>query len=114
MIRERAFVLAVQRLSACTIQELFFALPVLEKVTYSGRRDADKLQDLKKQIEHLVEKELRRAADKELDAVCRYEITVKNAVYRLVNQNRVLAREQLERLLLAEKAGYGKHRIAPV
>lgn len=107
-IRERAFVLAVQRMGECTIQELLFALPVLEKVTYSGRRDADKLQDLKKQIEHSIEREFGRVADQELDAVCRYEIAVKNAVYRLVNQNRVLGREQMERLLLAEKTGYGK------
>ena len=51
---------------------------------------------------------LRLAADEELDAICRHEISVKNAVYRFVNQNKVLERGQMERLLSAEKASYGK------
>ena len=107
-IRERAFVLAWQRLNECAIQELFFALPMLEKIAYSGRRDADRLHDLQEQMKYAIEHKFCVAADEELDVVCHYEISVKNAIYRFVNQNKVLEREQMERLLSAEKAGYGK------
>lgn len=107
-VRERAFDVARQRVNECTIQELFFALPMLEKVTYSGRRDADRLHDLQEQMERMIRQKLRMAADEELDGICRYEISVRNAVYRFVNQNKVLERGQMERLLSAEKAGYGK------
>ncbi|MDE7417074.1 MAG: hypothetical protein K2N44_12400 [Lachnospiraceae bacterium] len=108
LVRERAFDVARQRVNECRLQELFFALPMLEKVTYSGRRDADRLHDLQEQMEHVIGQKLRLAADEELDAICHYEISVKNAVYRFVNQNKVLERGQMERLLSAEKASYGK------
>jgi len=107
-IREKAFELARQRMKECSVKELLFVLPIIEKLTYSSRRDADRLHALKEQMEHVMEKRLRLTINEELDAICRYEISVRNAIYRFVNQNQVLAREQMERLLVTEKTGYGK------
>lgn len=110
-IRERAFVLAGRRLYECPAQELFFALPMLEKVAYSGRRDEDKFNDFRGQIEHVIFSLLRSAQYQELHAICRCEAAIKNAFYRFVNQHRVLELEQMERLLATEKTGYGKRML---
>lgn len=43
-IQESAYVLAKERLNACSLHELLCALPILEKIECAGRRDADRLR----------------------------------------------------------------------
>lgn len=107
-IRKSAFLLAEKRLACCGVRELFFSLPVLEKIRNSRRREEDRLHSLEQQMESVVGEKFRQMTDAEIDGIHKDEISVRNAVYRFVNRNRVLERNRMERLLSLEKTGYGK------
>ncbi len=108
-IRESAFFLAKKRLPECGAQEFFSALPMLEKVRDSGRRDEEHIQVLEGMVKEQGLGKLQKIPDGVLVGRLPYfEINVKNAVYRLVSQNKVLPLWQMERLLSAEWTGYGK------
>ncbi len=108
-IRESAFLLSKKRLAQCGAHEFFFALPMLEKVAASGRREDGHLAWLANQV-----KERSLTIFKEMpDALCTgripyYGVSVKNAIYRLLAKHKLLPLAQMERLLAAEWTGYGK------
>lgn len=108
-IRESAFLLSKKRLAQCGAHEFFFALPMLEKVAASGRREDGHVAWLAGQV-----KERSRTIFKEMpDALCAgripyYGVNVKNAIYRLLAKHKLLPLAQMERLLAAEWTGYGK------
>ncbi len=108
-IRESAFFLAKKRLPECGAQEFFSALPMFEKVRDSGRRDEEHIHVLEGMVKEQGLGKLQKIPDGVLIGRLPYfEINVKNAVYRLVSQNKVLPLWQMERLLSAEWTGYGK------
>jgi len=107
-VRESAYILTQKRLRECGLAELFFSLPMMEKVRNSGRRQSENLRMIEEQVKVRVLQKFSRLSEEELKEIPFYEINVKNAVYRLVSQERILEREQMERLLALEKAGYGK------
>ncbi|MDE7298918.1 MAG: hypothetical protein K2N94_08820 [Lachnospiraceae bacterium] len=108
-IRESAFHLAKKRLQQCGVEELFSALPMLEKVRASERRSEEHIRLLEEIVRELGLKKLREIPDTTLRGrLPYYEVNVKNAVYRLLSQNRVLELSQMEQLLSAEWTGYGK------
>lgn len=108
-IRESAFILAKKRLCECGVQEFFSALLMLEKVRDSGRRDGEQIRVLDEMVREQGMKKLQGIPDGILAGWLPYnEINVKNAVYRLLCQNKVLSLSLMERLLSAEWTGYGK------
>jgi len=109
-IQESAFILAKERLNACSLHELLCALPILEKIESARRRDADRLHLLKDQMGGVLGQRFGEVKQEELCAVfgAGSDSFVRNASCRFVNQNPVLEQEQMEHLLSLEKAAYGK------
>lgn len=107
-IRERAYELSRQRMQECGLHEFFQSLPMLEKVIASKRRADTHIRSLEIQAENLIRQKLQSAPNETLDEIHHYEIRIKNAVYRFINQNLVLQRTQIERLLASERTGYGQ------
>lgn len=104
-IRTAAYQLTANRIQECSVQELFSAMPMFDKVKNSGRRDGQALLSLEAQIKEQMN---RKFTDCPLKEIHTYEITVKNSIYRFLNQNRVLELHQMEQLCFLEKDGYGK------
>lgn len=107
-IRESAWQLSQKRMRKCGLYELFWSLPMLEKVKNSTRRKGAYISSLEAQAESLIRQKLQSAPEGTLDEIHRYEIQIKNAVYRFINCYPVLKREQMERLLVQERTGYGQ------
>lgn len=104
-IRQCAYQLTVKRICAGSIQELFSAMPMLDKVKNSGRRDAAHLISIEMQLQKQLSEKF---ADCPLNLIHTYDITVKNSIYRFLNKNNVLTLSQMELLLSLEKSSYGK------
>lgn len=107
-IREDAYKLSLKRLQKCGLHEFFQSLPMLAKVKNAQRRDSAHISFLESQAEKLIRQKLQTQHDETLDQIPSYEIGIKNAVYRFMNGNPVLNREQMERLLARERTGYGQ------
>ena len=108
-IRGSAFVLAEKRLMQCGVEELFFSLPMLEKVIFSGRRDEKQIRLLEALVKERTITIFQEIPYTLLTArLPYYGVKVKNAVYRLLSRNKLLPLEQMEQLLAAEWTGYGK------
>lgn len=104
-IRQSAYQLAVKRICVCGIQELFSAMPILDKVKNSRRRNESHLTSIEAEIQEQIRKNF---TSYPLNLIHTYDITVKNSIYRFLNQNKVLELSQMERLCSLEKTGYGK------
>lgn len=104
-IRQCAYQLTVKRLCVSSIQELFSAMPMLDKVKNSKRRDAAHLISIEMQLQKQLSEKF---ADCPLNLIHTYDITVKNSIYRFLNKNNVLTLSQTELLLSLEKNSYGK------
>ncbi|MDE7326689.1 MAG: hypothetical protein K2N63_10480 [Lachnospiraceae bacterium] len=108
-IREGAFILSKKRLEHCDVEELFFALPILEKVIGSGRRSGEHVKWLWERAKERALDIFREMPDAQLvGRLPYYGSWVKNAIYRLLKRERVLSLVQMEKLLDAERTGYGK------
>lgn len=107
-IREKAYELSQKRLKKCGLYELFQAFPSLEKVKNARRRDGAYICSLESQAGMLIKQKFQTQQDEAIARIPRYEIQIKNAIYRFINSNQVLKREQMERLLQSERTGYGQ------
>lgn len=107
-VRDSAFVSAMHRISVCEIAELFSALPMFDKVKNSGRWERPQVEE----IEQAIQQQMRvKFSDCRLWEIPRYEVSVKNSIYRFVNQNEILDLLQLEQLMTLEKSSYGKRML---
>lgn len=104
-IRTIAYRLTANRIHVCSIQELFSALPMFDKVKNSGRRDSELLSSLENQMKEQINDKFNSSP---LNPIHTYDITVKNSIYRFANRNQVLELHQMEQLCSLEKNGYGK------
>lgn len=109
VIRESAFALAKKRLAQADVEELFYALPMLEKVAMSGRRNGGHVEWLAAGVRERSYKIFKEMPEGLLiGRLPYYGVNVKNAVYRLISKTKLLSLTQMERLLSAERTGYGK------
>ena len=107
-VRDSAFVSAMHRISVCEIEKLFSALPMLDKVKNSGRWERPQVEE----IEQAIQQHMRvKFSDCRLWEIPRYEVSVKNSIYRFVNQNEILDLLQLEQLMTLEKSSFGKRML---
>lgn len=104
-IRNCAYGLVLYRIRICNIQELFSAIPMFDKVRNSRRRDMSQLTFLERQVQQQIGEKFR---DCNINEIHNYDITVKNAIYRFINQNKILELNQMQQLCALEKDGYGK------
>lgn len=107
-IRRDAYKLSQRRMKKCGLYELFQAFPMLEKVKYARRRSEEHIRLLEIQAGTLIRQKFQSVPNEALDQIHNYDIQIKNAVYRYINRNPVLKKEQMERLLASERTGYGK------
>lgn len=109
VIRESAYALAKKRLAKADAEELFFALPMLEKVAMSERRDGEHVERLAAGVRQRLFGIFKEMPEGLLiGRLPYYGVNVKNAVYRLLAKNKLLSLARMERLLSAERTGYGK------
>lgn len=107
-IRTEAFKLAEKRIKECGLLELFSSLPALEKLENSGRRNKEQFQYLKTLTADSMVQKFKQLPENMLQQIHCYDINVKNAIYRFSSKNKVLSKEQMEKLISLEKSGYGK------
>ena len=108
-VRGSAYESVMYRISVCEIEELFSALPMLDKVKNSGRREKSQVEEAEQAIRQQMQVKF---ADCRLWEISGYEISVKNAIYRLISQNPILELPQLEQLLAWERSSFGKQLLA--
>lgn len=89
-------------------QELFQAFPMCEKVKNSGRRKTEHIQAVEELMKSVMSNKLMEMS---LSQVHTFDVTVKNSIYRFLNQNPILTRSDMEQLLLSEKESYGKRML---
>lgn len=107
-VRDSAYASAMYRISVCEIKELFSALPMLDKVKHSGRWERPQVEE----IEQAIRQRMRvKFCDCRLWEIPSYEVSVKNSIYRFVNQNEILDLMQLEQLMTLEKSSFGKRML---
>lgn len=108
-IRKTAFVLSEKRLWQCGADEFLFALPSLEKVIASERRDEAQIKRLSAQVLSRAFKIFEEMPEELiLERLPYYGVNVKNAIYRLFRERKLLSLSVMEQLLFAEGTGYGK------
>lgn len=107
-IREKAYDLSRERMQGCGLYEFFQSLPMLEKVKNARRRSDAQICSLEIQAENLIRHKFQSLLHETLDEIPKFEIQIKNAVYRFINKNPVLDRAQTEHLLALERTGYGQ------
>lgn len=107
-IRESAYRLSQKRMLKCGLYEFFQSFPMLEKLKHSRRRDDALICSLEAQAGQLIARQLQVLQNETLAQIPHYEIWIKNAIYRFINDNLILNREQMERLLTLERTGYGQ------
>ena len=104
-VRGSAYESVMYRISVCEIEELFSALPMLDKVKNSGRREKSQVETAEQAIRQQMQVKF---TDCRLWEISGYEISVKNAIYRLISQNPILELPQLEQLVARERSSFGK------
>lgn len=80
-------------------------MPMFDKVRNSRRRDTSQFTFLEKQVQQQIGEKF---CDCNITDIHNYDITVKNAIYRFINRNKVLELEQMQQLCALEKDSYGK------
>jgi len=105
VIRERAFLLVQSRLKQCPPEEIILSLPCFERIKNSGRRKAEYIYCLEKEIEQFLGKTIRRI---NIDKINRYEIFVRNCIYRYISKTAVFEIDRMEQLVDGAKDSYAK------
>lgn len=105
IIREKAFELVCERLKKSDVEELFRAMPCFVKVQRSQRRKEKYLLYVDKQIKEEIAGKISQI---EPQKVKYYEPSVRNAIYRTISSSKILEKETMQELMMAEKDSFGK------
>lgn len=104
-IRELAKDLALSEICQCDSGNLLLALPALEKIHCSHRREWHYFAE----IEETLQRQLQvRLPKDDLSMILNFDINNRNAVYLFLQRDQILSKERMEWLLAREKTGYGK------
>lgn len=104
-IREKAFRLVCERLKKSDVEELFRAMPCFVKVQRSQRRKEKYLLYVDKQIKEEIARKISQIEPKRVKY---YELSVRNAIYRTVSGSKIIEKETIQELMMAEKDSFGK------
>lgn len=107
-VRECAFIMAQSRIQKCNIVEIFASLSMMEKVKCSGRRSDEHIFQIEEGIKETLAQMFCDISEQTLNEIHCYEVNMKNAIYRLISQDKMVGRAAMEKLLSLEKASYGK------
>ena len=104
-IRPLAYELAEKEIKDDDVQVIFSALPMIEKVKNSGRREHEYIDEILVLTEKVI---LEKIPNCSLYSIVNCEIMIKNIIYRYLCKYNILVLEQMRQLLNMEKTGYGK------
>lgn len=107
-IRPLAYELSMKEMADDDVFVIFSALPMLDKVKNSGRREKEYINDILALAEKLI---LEKIPDCSLYDIAKSEVIIKNLIYKYLCKNNVLTLSKMKRLLDMEKTGYGKGMI---
>ena len=103
-VRKKAFSLLNRYIVSCTMEEILFSMPVLEKLECSGRRSDEQLQELKKRIFASLEQNLK---DEGWQDIWLEDFSVRKSLYRMTIGQGILSMEQMDEWLRKEKDSFG-------
>jgi hypothetical protein len=104
-IRKCATDLIMNKILACSINELFLATLALNKVRCSERREANDLIKIHKIFSKRIEEEIQNIS---LSEICNYEFDIRKNIYRMLFSKKILEIEKAEFLLSKEKHSFCK------
>lgn len=102
-IRVKAVDLVNEKLQECTLDEVFRAIPAIDKVKKSKRRNAEHLQEIERQVEARMVKE---ASELTLNSIIKYEYSMRKGIYRILFSNKLLSIEMADYLLSRERHSF--------
>ena len=78
---------------------------MFEKVKKAERREREQILEIEKQIHEILSVKILEIS---MDEIHTYHISVKNEIYRIFSNYKILNADQMNRLIILEKTGYGK------
>ena len=103
-VREKAFFLLNRYIASCSVEEILFSMPVLEKLESSGRRFDEQLQELKIRIFAKLEQILKGEGWRD---IWPEDVFVRKSLYRMAKGQGILRMEQMDEWLRREKDSFG-------
>lgn len=103
-VREKAFFLLNRYIASCSMEEILFSMPALEKLECSGRRSDEQLQELKKRIFASLGQILK---DEGWRDIWPEDFSVRKSLYRMTIGQGILSIEQMDEWLRKEKDSFG-------
>lgn len=102
-IRVDAFEFSVQRMQRADVEELLLALPVIEKIRNSNRKNNEDFAVITNAFHLCVVENVRKM---NLSEINQFDQTVRNAFYRLINHFDIYEKSRLMDLLKITKGSY--------
>ena len=103
-VREKAFFLLNRYIASCSVEEILFSMPMLEKLESSGRRSDEQLQELKIRIFAKLEQILKGEGWRD---IWPEDFSVRKCLYRMAKSQGILHMEQMDEWLRREKDSFG-------
>lgn len=104
-IRPLAYELSMEEMANDNVFVIFRALPMIDKVKNSGRREKEYINEILALAEKII---LKKIPDCSLYDIAKSEAIIKNLIYKYLCKNKILTLNEMKQLLKMEKTGYGK------
>lgn len=104
-IRETTFLLALKKIENCSIEELFLAVPYMDKLSHAGRMDYGNKKILLETFDARIEKVL---PDIPLNNIKRFDYPIRKKIYKLALEKKVWNLSDINYLLEREKHSFCK------
>lgn len=104
-IRDAMYLLALKKIENCSVEELFLAVPYMEKLSHSGRIDYGNKKVLLEMFDEKMEKAL---PDLSLDKIRYFEFPIRRKIYKLSLEKKVWNLSDINYLLEHEKHSFCK------
>lgn len=104
-IRETTFLLALKKIENCSIEELFLAVPYMDKLSHAGRMDYQNIKILLENFDDRIEKVL---PDIPLNNIRYFDYPIRKKIYKLSLEKKVWNLTDINYLLDQEKHSFCK------
>lgn len=104
-IREAMFLLALEKIKNCSVEELFLAVQYMEKLSHSGRIEHGNKKILLEMFDERMEKVL---PEMPLDKIRYFEFPIRKKIYKLSLEKKVWNLSDIDYLLEQEKHNFCK------
>ena len=107
-IRPLAYELSMEEITKDDVFVIFSALPMIDKVKNSGRREKEYISEIVAVAEKII---MEKIPDCSLYDIIKSEVIIKNLIYKYLCKNMILTLNKMKQLLKMEKTGHGKGMI---